>query len=1515
MGRKKGKKKDAHPTPEPPAYDAATLAEARELQAQELEVLQAIFDRDLVSQSSTPLYSYIFAIRLLCEATPASATTAEVLLHFDFTRAYPIKQPPNITVEAKHGLSDTETLKLQRGMETLALEKVGDAAVYDLVVFATEFIQEHLKDQSSFFDQMMTRQQDRETKEKMAEDALMQQQEEQARAKNEEILALIDAERKKRETMKKTRRRRRRHRSSIDGEFSGSDGESRDDMESLSSIYEQQTEASSKREGSLASPSDSDSDISDLDAVAVAERYHSRYHGDFKELGLLGRGGGGEVVKVRNRLDRQLYAVKKVKLDPDDKTMKKKILREVKTISRMQHRHIVRYFQAWIEGDGGMSSDDEEDSSLEDSDLSEAESELNGAVVSGKEDLYGDASLSSGVDDGLGAMTSTDEDEDDWLGTMGSSTGLWSSSRNEARSIRSNSHSFQLSSHHFASESYADDGFDWEALEEAPMEYEDDSSDDEGEHRRKTLPHRNPVPEKKRKFEKLYIQMEYCEGNALREVIDKGALWKDPDKIWTMFRQILEALVYIHRQGIIHRDIKPPNIFLDSEGTVKLGDFGLAVRPPKVLEDDSSNDDSSPPGETATGTILSESTGSSAAELYGRLKLENLESTRVVGRSSVQNSNLMTTMSADVGDGNITAGVGTAFYRAPEQEREGQRYNQKADLFSLGILFLEMWSPPFTTLMERAQALSGLRERHELPEEFNASEEVKKIILWLCERDPSKRPNAKELLASPLLPAKMEVEGSYLREALDTLANPQGKFFGQLIDELISQEPLNHVDYTYDHLESVKLRNYEAQLRTKTYVRNVLQKVFERHGAIEMSTPLLMPRLSEQSFNGITLNAPPNASMMLDGNGVSVSLPFDLTERLARFVARHNVSRLKCFQFDRVYRKSVGGGHPREFTESDFDIIWDDGGSFRFLELEGLEVVSGVIKALPGCLGSYYLRFNDARMTRGILDLCRVPNRARREVLRLLSNEVSFYVHAGPPSTQVPSLKPGRWKFVAKRLKHYGAPASAIDALKPFFLLPEDCLTSLDMIELEVQKLFAKNRTITNRDVTDGDVSSSSADRKQIQKRDTQLRRIVKDVNEGITSLRLLLQGMQFLQLSGPVCTRLDLGLSPRPERYTSGFIFQAILLGESSCGGNTGDKSASLLVASTDNQIIIAEGGRYDALISRFKLTTAYAKASSVAAMGVRFAIDKIVSLLAESMSSVLLEFKSPATEVLTGGRKVLICSAGKASDTMLFRMQIAMLLWGQGISADYLHPEPLHLEDLEDYCAQQNVHWMVIVQKHMMREKQQVKIRAVKSHYEADIVTTLTSLPENISELLANFGKSSHGDTPAGGRGHNHFGEGMNNNNSGGGGGSASSSGNTLQPIFDVRVVDAKYQSRDRNNRNYQLDTQKVQRRVSKWISSSFSSRGDEAMKVLSVDLPFALVREMSSALMEEGRSGIDTVCANNPRYRKQLKYTMEELLSLTPESNARVGRERYVLLHSMVDDRYDMMSLAPPSKSRKR
>jgi Protein kinase domain len=82
-----------------------------------------------------------------------------------------------------------------------------------------------------------------------------------------------------------------------------------------------------------------------------------RYRTDFIELGVLGRGGGGEVVRVRNRLDRRIYAIKKIILESEKgkfaqagAIQNRKLRREVTTISRMTHKNIVRYYQAWVEG-------------------------------------------------------------------------------------------------------------------------------------------------------------------------------------------------------------------------------------------------------------------------------------------------------------------------------------------------------------------------------------------------------------------------------------------------------------------------------------------------------------------------------------------------------------------------------------------------------------------------------------------------------------------------------------------------------------------------------------------------------------------------------------------------------------------------------------------------------------------------------------------------------------------------------------------------------------------------------------------------------------------------------------------------------------------------------------------------------------------------------------------------------------------------------------------------------------
>ena len=72
--------------------------------------------------------------------------------------------------------------------------------------------------------------------------------------------------------------------------------------------------------------------------------------------------------------------------------------------------------------------------------------------------------------------------------------------------------------------------------------------------------------------------MEYCEGDTLRNFIDEKPLAKESeDQVWKIFCQIIEALSYLHNSGLIHRDLKPMNVFLDKAKNVKLGDFGLTV--------------------------------------------------------------------------------------------------------------------------------------------------------------------------------------------------------------------------------------------------------------------------------------------------------------------------------------------------------------------------------------------------------------------------------------------------------------------------------------------------------------------------------------------------------------------------------------------------------------------------------------------------------------------------------------------------------------------------------------------------------------------------------------------------------------------------------------------------------------------------------------------------------------------------------------------------------------------------
>jgi len=150
------------------------------------------------------------------------------------------------------------------------------------------------------------------------------------------------------------------------------------------------------------------------------------------------------------------------------------------------------------------------------------------------------------------------------------------------------------------------------------------------------------------------------------------------------------------------------------------------------------------------------------------------------------------------GGGEMTGKVGTYLYASPEMvsmSRSG--YDEKVDIYALGIILFEMWHP-FSTGMERCKVLEALRNHLQFPQDFerDSTKEVqRRLIRWLVNKDPKQRPSAMELLRS--LPEKKEKDESTGNEKYrlmwnvkiaDSLRNSKEHAkIGQLQQELISQ--------------------------------------------------------------------------------------------------------------------------------------------------------------------------------------------------------------------------------------------------------------------------------------------------------------------------------------------------------------------------------------------------------------------------------------------------------------------------------------------------------------------------------------------------------------------------------------------------------------------------------------------------------------------------------------------------------------------------------------------------------
>ena len=82
----------------------------------------------------------------------------------------------------------------------------------------------------------------------------------------------------------------------------------------------------------------------------------------------------------------------------------------------------------------------------------------------------------------------------------------------------------------------------------------------------------------------LFLVLEYCSMGDLYEAIKNNRGPLETEHVRAFMLQLIDGVQHMHNQGLYHRDIKPENIFLCQDGSMKLGDFGLATRSPWSFE-------------------------------------------------------------------------------------------------------------------------------------------------------------------------------------------------------------------------------------------------------------------------------------------------------------------------------------------------------------------------------------------------------------------------------------------------------------------------------------------------------------------------------------------------------------------------------------------------------------------------------------------------------------------------------------------------------------------------------------------------------------------------------------------------------------------------------------------------------------------------------------------------------------------------------------------------------------------
>lgn len=213
----------------------------------------------------------------------------------------------------------------------------------------------------------------------------------------------------------------------------------------------------------------------------------------------------------------------------------------------------------------------------------------------------------------------------------------------------------------------------------------------------------------------LFIQMELCDFTLGDYLMTWGEFDTIDNKIDILI-QIIKGLEYIHSKNIIHRDIKPDNIFLISNKeekqekqekyTVKIGDFGLCKKYSRFENKKENN-------------ILEENMD----KLIINYETNDLKQMEIYANLNIKSTN---------------SNVGTGIYRAPEIETK--KYDSKIDIYALGIIMFELFLNP-KTHSEKIFLISKLKKTKNINLLDNINNyKLKKLIFDILTTETEQRP-------------------------------------------------------------------------------------------------------------------------------------------------------------------------------------------------------------------------------------------------------------------------------------------------------------------------------------------------------------------------------------------------------------------------------------------------------------------------------------------------------------------------------------------------------------------------------------------------------------------------------------------------------------------------------------------------------------------------------------------------------------------------------------------------------